>query len=85
MFYHSIPTLACYAAFFILIRKGMLPLYAGAVYVVITIYMAAGNICLGYNAGFHLYCISLMRYSSETIAQTDKLYLFPGWVVNPVE
>ena len=73
MYYHSIPTIACYAVFFILIRKGMLPLYARAVYVVLTIYMAAGNICLGYNAGFHLYCISLIPLSFYMVYMALKL------------
>ena len=73
MVYHSLPTLACYVVFFILIRKGMLYQYAMAVYIVITIYMAAGNICLGYNAGFHLYCISLIPLSFYMLYMAQKL------------
>ena len=73
MFYHSIPTLACYLAFFIIIRKGMLPAYARAVYVVLTAYMAAGNLCLGYSAGFHLYCISLIPLSFYMVYMAVKL------------
>ena len=75
MVYHSIPTLMCYVLFFILIRKGMLYQYAGAVYAVITIYMAAGNICLGYSAGFHLYCISLIPLSFYMVYMARKLNL----------
>ena len=73
MVYHSIPTLVCYVAFFILIRKEMLYQYAKAVYAVITIYMAAGNLCLGYNAGFHLYCISLIPLSFYMVYMAKKL------------
>ena len=83
MVYHSIPTLACYVIFFILIRKEMLYQYASAVYVVLTIYMAAGNICLGYSAGFHLYCISLIPLSFYMVYMAKKLNLRktnPLWV-----
>ena len=73
MYYHSIPTLACYAVFFVMIRKGMLALYARAVYVVLAAYMAAGNICLGYNAGFHLYCISLIPLSFYMVYMAQQL------------
>ena len=73
MVYHSIPTLACYVVFFILIRKGMLYQYAKAVYIVLALYMAAGNICLGYNAGFHLYCISLIPLSFYMLYMAQKL------------
>ena len=73
MYYHSMPTLVCYAIFFVVIHKGMLPLYARAVYVVLTLYMAAGNICLGYNAGFHLYCISLIPLSFYMVYMATKL------------
>ena len=44
MVYHSIPTLACYVVFFIMIHKGMLYHYAMAVYAVITVYMVAGTL-----------------------------------------
>lgn len=60
MVYHSIPTLAMYVLFFYLIHKKMLYQYAQLLYIVITIYMGAANICTGYSAGFHLYCTSLI-------------------------
>lgn len=75
MVYHSIPTLACYVVFFIMIRKGLLYQYAGAVYTVITIYMVAGTVCLGYSAGFHLYCISLIPLAFYMVYLAQKLNL----------
>lgn len=83
MVYHSIPTLACYVVFFIMLRKGMLYQYAIAVYVVITVYMAAGNICMGYSAGFHLYCISLIPLSFYMVYLARQLGLKrvnPLWI-----
>lgn len=83
MVYHSIPTLFCYVVFFILINKGMLYQFARAVYIVITIYMVAGNICLGYHAGFHLYCISLVPLSFYMVYMAKKLNtqkINPLWV-----
>ena len=60
MVYHSIPTLAVYVALYYVIHKDRLDLYVWIVYTVITIYMVAATICLGYNYGFHLYCTSLI-------------------------
>ena len=60
MFYHSIPSAATYILFYYLIRKDKLALYVWLLYATITIYMVAATICLGYNAGFHLYCLSLV-------------------------
>ena len=60
MVYHSIPTAALYVVYYFIIRKGLLDLYTLLVYITITIYMIATTICLGYNAGFHLYCMSLI-------------------------
>lgn len=60
MIYHSIPTLASYLVFYHLIRKDKLNLYVWLLYTAITIYMVAATICLGYNSGFHLYCLSLV-------------------------
>lgn len=83
MVYHSIPTLICYGLLFLLIRKGMLYQYARAVYAVITIYMVAGNVCLGYQAGFHLYCLSLVPLSFYMVYMAQKLNMKkanPLWV-----
>ena len=75
MFYHSIPTLVCYAVFFVLIHKGMLFQYARAVYTCLTVYMVAGTICLGYDAGFHLYCISLIPLAFYMVYMAKKLHI----------
>lgn len=60
MFYHCIPTIALLISFYYLLYKRILHLYVTAVYTVLAVYMAAGTLCLGYNAGFHLYCMSLI-------------------------
>ena len=63
MVYHSIPTIAMYLWFYYLIHKERMDLYVLMVYIEITIYMIAATICLGYNYGFHLYCMSLVSLS----------------------
>lgn len=73
MVYHSIPTLAMYVLFFYLIHKQKLYLYVRLLYIVITIYMGAANICVGYNAGFHLYCTSLIPLTLFTVYVGNKL------------
>ena len=73
MVYHSIPTLAMYVLFFYLIHKQMLYQYVRVLYVVITIYMGAANICVGYNAGFHLYCTSLIPLTLFMVYVGNKL------------
>ena len=66
MVYHSIPTLAMYVVFFVLIHKKHLNAYVLLVYTVITIYMIAATVCLGYSYGFHLYCMSLIPLTFYT-------------------
>ena len=73
MVYHSIPTLAMYVLFFYLIHKQMLYQYVKLLYIVITIYMGAANICVGYSAGFHLYCTSLIPLTLFTVYVGNKL------------
>ena len=60
MVYHSIPTMAAYIVMYGLIRRDKLDVYVLAIYVVITIYMVAGTVCMGFNAGYHMYCTSLI-------------------------
>lgn len=60
MVYHSIPTIASYVVFYQIIRRNKLHIYVWLLYAAITIYMVAATICLGYNSGFHLYCLSLV-------------------------
>ena len=63
MVYHSIPTIAVYVALYWFIRKDKLDLYVWIIYIVITAYMIAATICLGYSAGYHFYCASLIPLS----------------------
>ena len=60
MIYHSIPTLFLYVVYFFLIKSGKLDLYLWMVYATILAYMTAATICLGYDCGFHLYCMSMI-------------------------
>ena len=73
MVWHSIPTLAMYVVFFHMIRREKLYEYVRALYVVITIYMGAANVCVGYQAGFHLYCTSLIPLALFTVYVGTKL------------
>ena len=66
MIYHSIPTIAAYLFFFYMIHRKWLQSYVWCVYTVITIYMIAATICLGYYSGFHLYCMSLVPVTYYT-------------------
>ena len=60
MVYHCIPTIAAYMGLYWFIYKDRLDLYVWSVYGVITLYMIAATVCLGFNAGFHMYCASLI-------------------------
>lgn len=60
MVYHSIPTIASHVALFWAIEKEKMGLYAWLTTVSITAYMAAATICLGYDSGFHLYCMGMI-------------------------
>ena len=73
MVWHSIPTLAMYVVFFWMIRREMLYRYVQVLYVVITIYMGAANVCVGYQAGFHLYCTSLIPLALFTVYVGKKI------------
>lgn len=60
MVWHSIPTIAAYIAMYGLIRRNKLDVYVLVIYIVITAYMAAGTVCLGFDAGYQMYCASLI-------------------------
>lgn len=60
MVYHCIPTMALFAGLYYLIRKKKLYLVAMGAYIGLTAYMVAATLCMGYTAGFHLYCMSLI-------------------------
>ena len=59
MVWHCIPTIAALIGLYGLLYKSLLYQYAVAVYALLTVYMIAGTICMGYGAGFILYCMSL--------------------------
>lgn len=59
MVWHCIPTLVALIGLYGLLYKSLLYQYAAAVYALLTVYMIAGTICMGYGAGFILYCMSL--------------------------
>ena len=63
MVWHSIPTAAVYVGLYWLIRKEKLDLYVWIIYILITLYMIAGTICMGFNAGYLMYCTSLIPLS----------------------
>ena len=81
MVYHSIPTIAAYLLMYRLIRKDKLDVYVLAIYVVITLYMVAGTVCMGFGAGYQMYCASLipltfyMSYLGDLL-HTRKLNAF---------
>lgn len=56
----SIPTISIYLIGYFLISKYLLYAYINIVYAWICLYMCVTTICLGYNLGFHLYCMSMI-------------------------
>lgn len=63
MVYHSIPTIVIYIVLYWFIQKDKLDVYVWILYIVITAYMIAATICMGYSAGYHFYCASLIPLS----------------------
>lgn len=63
MVYHSIPTVVIYVVLYWFIHKEKLDLYTWGVYVLITLYMIAATVCVGFSAGFQMYCTSLIPLS----------------------
>ena len=81
MVYLSIPTVASYIVFHHLIQKEKMTLYVKLLYATIVIYMLAATICIGYDAGFHLYCWSLVAVAFYLdylahVMKTEKIYAF---------
>ena len=56
----SIPTTLVYVISYYLISKRYLYLYVNLIYFWIILYMGVCTVCLGYNFGFNLYCMSLI-------------------------
>ena len=66
MVYHSIPTIFFYIIVNIWIKQGKFTEYFVVTYFVIAVYMCAATICLGYNYGFHLYCMSMIPIAFQS-------------------
>ena len=60
LIYFSIPTILVYLVGYVLIQREKLDVYVWMVYIWITLYMCVTTICLGYQFGFHLYCMSMI-------------------------
>lgn len=60
MFYVSLGALAYYLLANILIAKNKLSVYVASLYFVITMFMFAAAICVGLDAGFQMYCLSMI-------------------------
>ena len=58
--YFSIPTACIYLLGYFLIATERLDFYVRMVYMWLTLYMCITTVCLGYNFGFHLYCMSMI-------------------------
>ena len=71
--YFSIPTACIYLLGYYLISSRRLDFYVRIVYIWLTLYMCVTTICLGYNFGFHLYCMSMIPVIFVTEYITYKL------------
>lgn len=71
--YFSIPTAFVYIIGFYLIYSEKLDFYVRIVYLWLTLYMCTTTLCLGYNFGFHLYCMSMIPVIFVTEYITFKL------------
>ena len=72
--YFSIPTFFVYIIGYILIYKDKLFAYVIMVYVWITVYMGFCTVCLGYDYGFHLYCMSMIPIVFYTEYMAYKIH-----------
>ena len=86
MVYHCIPSIVVLVVFYFFIYKQRLALFVAFIYADLAVYMAAATICLGYNSGFHLYCMSLiplafyMEYMANKL-QVKKMRALPASIV----
>ncbi len=74
MVVYSIIAIAGYILYFILIARDKLCMYMWCVYMTIIIYMAIATISLGYETGFHLYCMSLIPIVFYTKYMSIKIH-----------
>ncbi|MCQ2532560.1 MAG: GGDEF domain-containing protein [Saccharofermentans sp.] len=70
----SIPTTCVYLINYALIKTNKLHLFVQLTYYWIILYMTFATLCLGFNMGFHLYCMSmvLVIFCTEYIARKIK-------------
>lgn len=81
--YFSIPTMAVYFINYILVAKKKLAIFVWLVYFWIVLYMEMATICLGYQAGFHLYAfsmISVIFYTEYMAHQLESRSVKAIWV-----
>ena len=69
----SIPTALVYVVGFVLIAREKLDVYVRCVYMWLTFYMGVTTVCLGYNMGFHLYCLSMIPIIFYTEYMAEKI------------
>lgn len=60
MIVYSAVAIIAYALYFIVLKRKHVCVYMWCVYATIIIYMALATISLGYDCGFHLYCMSII-------------------------
>ena len=79
MVYQSIPTAIAYIAMYWLVHKDKLDTYVLMTYILITAYMVTAMICLGPDAGYQLFCMSLiplayyMEYLGDQLHTAHKM------------
>ena len=73
MVWFSIPTALVYILGFFLIQNDRLDIYLRMVYGWLTLYMSLATVCLGYEFGFHLYCMSMIPIIFYTEYMAYKL------------
>ena len=80
--YFSIPTLLVYIIGYVLIHFNRLDIYLRMVYVWLNLYMTICTLCLGYNFGFHLYCLSMIPiiYYSNYMAYKMNARRVKTWI-----
>lgn len=74
MVWQSVPTVIAYAAMYWLVHQGRLDVYVLLTYLLITAYMITATFCLGVNAGYLLYCMSLIPLAFYMEYLGDQLH-----------
>ena len=74
MVYYSVAAMAGYIFYYMIIKKQKVCVYMWCVYATIVLYMAIATICLGYEYGFHLYCMSMIPIVFYSEYMSTKLH-----------